>query len=82
MRELRAAEGDRRRGVGGLGVEATFEHITDRTSSHKYGLIMTPGLVLNEKLVCGGRVPSEAEVMSLIAVYSVQARPIADPGNE
>jgi small redox-active disulfide protein 2 len=47
-----------------LGVEAQFEKVIDRSEYPKYGLIYTPGLVINGKLVCGGRIPSEAEVMS------------------
>jgi small redox-active disulfide protein 2 len=50
-----------------LAVEATLEYITDRTQFSKYGLLMTPGLVLDDKLVCAGRVPSVSEVTALIA---------------
>lgn len=49
-----------------LGIEATFEHVKDRAEFARYGLMMTPGLVINEKLVCGGRVPAKDEVMGLI----------------
>jgi len=31
------------------------------------GLLYTPGLVINNQLVCGGRIPSEAEVMTWVA---------------
>jgi small redox-active disulfide protein 2 len=47
-----------------LGVEATIEKIIDRAEYPKYGLLYTPGLVINQKLVCGGRIPTEAEVMT------------------
>jgi small redox-active disulfide protein 2 len=50
-----------------LGVEATLEYVTDRAEFSKYRLMMTPGLVVNDKLVCAGRVPPKDEVMSLIA---------------
>jgi small redox-active disulfide protein 2 len=50
-----------------LGVEAQFEKVTDRTEYPKYGLMYTPGLVINHKLVCGGRIPTEPEVMSWLA---------------
>ena len=48
--------------VDQLGVEAYIEKVTDRGMWQKYGLLSTPGLVVNEKLVCGGRIPNQAEV--------------------
>ena len=42
--------------------EATVQHVTDHGEFLKYGLMFTPGLVINEQLVCGGRIPSKAEV--------------------
>ena len=56
-----------RRAVEMMGVEADVEKITDRSEFKKYNLLMTPGLVIDEKLVVAGRIPSDAEVMSLIA---------------
>ena len=50
-----------------LGVEAHFEKVTDRAEYPKYGLMYTPGLLINNKLVCGGRIPTEAEVMTWVA---------------
>lgn len=49
-----------------LAIEATITKVTDRTAWKQYGLMYTPGLVVNEKLVCGGRIPSEAEVTTWI----------------
>jgi small redox-active disulfide protein 2 len=49
------------------GVEdATILHVTDRAEYPQYGLLYTPGLVINEKLVCGGRIPNQAEVVTWI----------------
>jgi small redox-active disulfide protein 2 len=48
--------------VDQLGVEAYIEKVTDRAEFKKYGLLATPGLVINEKLVCGGRIPNQVEV--------------------
>jgi small redox-active disulfide protein 2 len=53
--------------VANLGAEATIVKIVDRAEYPKYGLMYTPGLVINDKLVCGGRIPTEAEVMTWVA---------------
>lgn len=45
-----------------MGLEATFQHVREYGEIMKYGILSTPGLVVNEKVVCGGRVPSKAEV--------------------
>jgi small redox-active disulfide protein 2 len=45
-----------------LGIDARVEHITDYAEIHKYPILATPGLVINEKLVCAGRIPTQAEV--------------------
>ena len=50
--------------VDALGTEAYIEKVTDRQAWQKYGLLSTPGLVVNEKLVCGGRIPNQAEVIT------------------
>ena len=43
-------------------LEATIQHVTEHSEIMKYPIMFTPGLVINEKLVCAGRIPSEAEV--------------------
>ncbi len=49
-----------------VGVEATIEHITDHEEMRKYPIMHTPGLVINEELVCAGRIPSIKEVISWV----------------
>jgi small redox-active disulfide protein 2 len=55
-----------RAAVTALGVEATFEKVTDRDQFARYGLLFTPGLVINEKLVAAGRIPNQNEVMTWV----------------
>ncbi len=51
-----------RKAIEGLGVEAEVIKVTDYNDIMKYPIVSTPGLVINEKLVSAGRVPSEAEI--------------------
>jgi small redox-active disulfide protein 2 len=50
-----------------MGVEATFTDVTDMQDIVSYDIVTTPGLVINEKVVSSGRIPSKAEVTSWVA---------------
>jgi small redox-active disulfide protein 2 len=49
-----------------LSIDATVTKVTDYEGMLKYGMMRSPGLVIKEKLVCSGRVPSVAEITTLI----------------
>ena len=50
-----------------LGVEASIEEVKDMMKIVQYPILTTPALVINEELVCAGRVPTKAELTQLIA---------------
>lgn len=56
-----------RQAASGLGVEAEFVKITDYGKITEYPILSTPGLVINEQVVCSGRIPTQAEVTTWIA---------------
>ena len=54
------------RAIAHLGLEAQIEKVTDYAEITKYPILSTPGLVINEKLVASGRIPSEAEITTFL----------------
>lgn len=55
-----------RQSVSTLGIEAEVIKVTEYPEIMKYIILSTPGLVINEKVVSSGRIPSEAEITTFI----------------
>jgi len=49
-----------------LGIDATVEKVKDIKKIMEYPILSTPGLVIDEKVVCSGRIPSKTEVTTFI----------------
>jgi small redox-active disulfide protein 2 len=59
-------EATARKVVEDLGIEAEVEKVTDYAEIMKYSILSTPGLVINEKVVSAGRIPSPAQIEAWI----------------
>jgi hypothetical protein len=58
--------------VANLGFQAQVEKVTSWEEIKRYPILATPGLVINEKLVCAGRIPSEAEVTTWLVTAEME----------
>ena len=54
------------RAANHLGIEVELIKVTDYAKIMEYPILSTPGLVVNEKLVSSGRIPSEAEITTFL----------------
>jgi small redox-active disulfide protein 2 len=61
------------RALTSLSIEAKVEKVTDYAEIMKYKLLATPGLVINEKVVVAGRVPSEAEITTFLTTAEMES---------
>jgi len=55
-----------RQAVTDLGIDATIEKVTDYGQIMGYGVMSTPGLVVDDKVLLAGRVPTAAKVRELL----------------
>lgn len=50
-----------------LGIEASFVHVRDMDAILAYDIVSTPALVIDEQVVCSGRLPSKQEIAGWLA---------------
>ena len=55
-----------RKVIADMAIEATFIKVTDYGEIINYPILSTPGLVINEQLVCSGRIPTPPEVTTWV----------------
>ena len=62
-----------RQAVDDLAIAATIEKVTDYAAIAGYGVMRTPALVVDDKLVLSGRVPTASQVREILAPLAAQA---------
>jgi small redox-active disulfide protein 2 len=55
-----------REAVADMALDAQIIKVTEYPEIMKYNILSTPGLVINEKVVSSGRIPSKAEVTTML----------------
>jgi small redox-active disulfide protein 2 len=60
-------EKNAREAVAMMAVEATITKVTEMSEIMSFPILTTPGLVIDGKVVCSGRVPAASEISSMIA---------------
>lgn len=60
-------EANTRDALATLGLEATVEKVTDVGDIASYGVMRTPGLVVDEQVLVSGRVPDAREIATLLS---------------
>jgi len=52
--------------VRDLGLEVVVEKVTDLKEIMKFGILMTPALAIDGTVKIAGRVPTEAEILTIL----------------
>ena len=66
----RKLEAVARQAAADAGIDAEFVKVSDMKDIMAYDLLSTPGLVIDDKLVSSGRIPTQAEIKQWLAVES------------
>lgn len=60
----RKLEAVAREAAAATGVDAEFVKVTDLAAIMAYDVLSTPGLVIDDRLVSSGRIPTKAEIQA------------------
>jgi small redox-active disulfide protein 2 len=52
--------------IAEMGIDATVEKVKDLKEIMRYGVMRTPGLVVDGVVKASGRVPNKAEIMDIL----------------
>lgn len=66
----RRVEDIARKAIDALGVEAEIVKVTDTAAILAYDILATPGVVINEKVVSSGRIPTVGTMSDWIRAAS------------
>jgi small redox-active disulfide protein 2 len=66
--KCRQLEENARSAIASLGIEAEVQHITDQIEIAKRGVMITPALAVNGKIVSKGKVISPEQIQPLLTV--------------
>jgi small redox-active disulfide protein 2 len=61
------------RAVAQAGVQATLTKVEAMEDIVAYGILRTPGLVIDEKVVASGRIPPASEIATMITTALAKA---------
>ncbi len=64
--KCKAVEKEVKEVLGELGIDAQVEEVKDMARIIEYKVMMTPGLVIDGKVVSSGHVPSKKDVKKMI----------------
>lgn len=60
-----------------LGLDTSVEYVQDLNKIIEYGILTTPGLVVNGKVVCSGHVPSKDEITRILTSVADQTENVS-----
>jgi small redox-active disulfide protein 2 len=60
-------EANTRAALENLGLQTDIEKVTDYPEIRKWNILSTPGLVINDKVVCAGRIPDIDEITTWLS---------------